>query len=826
MSNLRVSVEWQKKAIFAGETLACVISFENTEQISESKPIDSQTRNHDSARERWKDDGITDSLRQLSQYSHPQGSSTTFRKAHRNTASLDQLHDTTSTPLRPDLRTQVGDEQDATVRRHGRSVSIVSIGSDTILPKNKSTSTPALRRPDQKHSRVASLQDVPTQYTSSAEDQRPRLPPTKVLAYVQSHGQLSSPDHIATISPKPGDHMSSKFDGKEACINSSTQVANSESSLTLAKPHDKTFAEPSHSDRLLHFPLLASMAPRQARDGSNEEIDTTPAPSPAQQQSNQAWGALNDLSTTFQPTRNEGTPRSSTDVHSISNKSSDTFTSECFGPEIGQNIHQSIPRKQRRRSLLYRSRQRPESLMMGYSNICGAFSVDPSLVNASHFDEVKRKAVVGHEGGGGVVRTESAKRQSGLLGSFGWNTLGESLGGLLGGGEVSSIKGKTNDEKWIPLISTPQTLLFIDLRLEPGQSQSYSYSYRLPPRLPPTYKGKAMKVSYSLTIGVQMATQSVQRHIVRRFDFAFRVLPSVHGNGNSMSHNLMSPYIMLHSEPFVSPIKGFSKGSADFTRAAPQSDGPHSDQDLLLYISRLLENPPRESNAGLLSPSVIEANTHVGSYEEPATVQDAVTRAVQQSNPVGPFKLSPNRFIIARGGNRVAAIMLARAAYRIGETIPMAICFNASAIQCHSLRVTLETAERVDPTIALRSQASILRISRRIHAMRHDSSISADRVCLNLAIPGNSTPDFKTSGISLEWFLRYEFVTCKHIAHDEEHLSNSDGLLEETAGDERGTVFAAAQTLSCESFEVQLPLRVYGDPRGLDERYKLEEHPV
>jgi hypothetical protein len=70
--------------------------------------------------------------------------------------------------------------------------------------------------------------------------------------------------------------------------------------------------------------------------------------------------------------------------------------------------------------------------MMGYAQIMGSFTLDGSLINQAPFEEVKRKGVVGGQGGGGVVGVEKTKRESGLFGALGWGNIGESLGGLLG----------------------------------------------------------------------------------------------------------------------------------------------------------------------------------------------------------------------------------------------------------------------------------------------------------------------------------------------------------------------------------------------------------
>ena len=164
---------------------------------------------------------------------------------------------------------------------------------------------------------------------------------------------------------------------------------------------------------------------------------------------------------------------------------------------------------------------------MGYAQVAGQFTLDGSLVNQAPFEEVKRKGVVGGSGGG-VVGIERKKRDTGIFGSL--SNFGESIGGLLGSAELSSIKEMRNiaSSKSIPLLSTPQSVLFIDLTLATGQETSYVYSFTLPKGLPPSHKGRAIRISYHVTIGIlRPGAEGGQR--VRSVDVPFRVFGTVNG---------------------------------------------------------------------------------------------------------------------------------------------------------------------------------------------------------------------------------------------------------------------------------------------------------
>jgi hypothetical protein len=219
----------------------------------------------------------------------------------------------------------------------------------------------------------------------------------------------------------------------------------------------------------------------------------------------------------------------------------------------------------------------------------------------------------------------------------------------------------------------------------------------------------------------------------------------------------------------------------------------------------------------------------------PSSVKEAIDFAILHSNRLQPSAGIANLFEIARNGQRVATIRLARSAYRLGDTVVAAVDFCGVGVPCYAFRVMLETAEMVDPTIALRSKASIHRVTRRSHAVQTEPTLFARRVVCSLAIPLQATPSFITSGVSLNWNLRFEFVASRAHAppppagqrqrmadlRERDESSGPDGsdeadaaqgmdLLEELARDERGSLLAAVEVLPCDVFDVTIPLRVYG----------------
>lgn len=300
---------------------------------------------------------------------------------------------------------------------------------------------------------------------------------------------------------------------------------------------------------------------------------------------------------------------------------------------------------------------------------------------------------------------------------------------------------------------------------------------------------------------------------------------SFSGRGEILGHDLMSPYIILRDQartttldpaaPSVIPNKPTKSGKAD----------TNTFEDFLTYVDNLLERPRQNSSMGLLSPTDTIPGRSSFASEEPASMKESIDTAILRSNLTGADKQSANRFEIARSGRRVAVIMLARPAFRLGESVPVVIDFEGASIPSYSVYVSLETQEKVDPAIALRSNASIYRVTKKVHASFSENALFARRLAFSPSIPPNATPEFITSGVSLEWKVRVEFITPR-LTHEDGEKASWDELLEEISHDDRGVILAAAQRLPAESFEVAVPIKVYGAVSGVEGMGDPEGLPV
>lgn len=542
MSNIRVSVQWEGSTVFAGEEVQCTITFKNVAPTYNSRspsPI-TQTRRNGQGRDRWKADVPKQSTFAGSQNvrSSIAGPTRSRVYGHRSALSL-------SAPAGPrhgistSLPGKVVPKEETANKRHKRSVSIISIGQDTAAGDSSHGSNGravSAQHQIRQHGRSASFQDMPRR--GQAMPMRPSIPAhaSYTNAKVPSP-QVSAMAFAPSRSPRLQQRSNSRSPG-DAFPPRNDNVFNN---VPAFERQSRPVGSRSPSFR---FPQMSPSMPTSPFDPYSATPTAPMANSMREEPSEDTH--TKPTARVLSPVSMAGTPRSSMDFYTMSNNSSETLASEYVGPNPGRQPGRNGHSRQPSHLAPIISHTRPpETLMMGYVQLMGSFTLDGSLVNSAPFETVKRKGVIGGQGSGGVVGVDRPKKDGGLFGALGWSSIGESIGGLLGGSELSSIremKGIANTNS-VPIITTPQSILFVDLKLAPGESKSFWYTHTLPRGIPPTHKGRAMKISYQLVIGTQRAQSTAQQHVVKHVEVPFRVLAGVNG---------MRPFI-IRCQPLTVP---------------------------------------------------------------------------------------------------------------------------------------------------------------------------------------------------------------------------------------------------------------------------------
>jgi len=648
-------------------------------------------------------------------------------------------------------------------------------------------------------------------------------------------------------------------------------------------PHDTRHPSPvlerQAKDRIPASSTLQS-SPEHGHDDRNDN-------NPLQIQKVRSANKTEDIPTvdarTFSIFSNDETPRPSLDLYNLSNRSDETLVSDMPTAMRPLSLQRGQPSRQSSFFTVNRppAPERKETLMMGYVQVSGSFVLDGSLVNRVPFEEVKRKAVVGGQAGGGVVGITRRNRDSGFFGALNLGSIGESIGDMLGSGQPSSMREMKDiaDSESIPLLATPKSILFVNLELDPGHSRSFSYKFRMPRGLPPSHRGRAMKVTYNIMIGTQRPGASRSRsQQISQICVPFRLLGGVNSHGESLGHDLMSPYIILKEKASIIPLNPSTPLPPSRRKEDPSKSAAEA-ADFRLYVEQLLDASDRDQ--GLLSPSIdlhpqtprtpLVSQPPSGLISRAASpplatpsVRTLIDHAVRWAGLRHSAIYSPTTFNIARSSLAIAVLKISRSALRIGDLLICVMDFSQAKLPCYALEATLESSERVDPSLAIRSPQSVERVTRRVWARTTECTIGAERSAWSFQVPVAGTPSFATTGVGVEWCVRVEIVVgmeqqtqtrppshshsrtpstsstvpetddhqaeeeaeadeSAHLAENEDDAAKpppkklpqiSNALLEVIDADERGTLLVPKVRLQAQSFEVVIPLRVFGASVG------------
>ncbi|ORX49180.1 Rgp1-domain-containing protein [Hesseltinella vesiculosa] len=505
-------------------------------------------------------------------------------------------------------------------------------------------------------------------------------------------------------------------------------------------------------------------------------------------------------------------PASSSRRSSIDSTTSTSSAQPYAAVQYRQQLAQSPmahPANARRLSRLLKSpstpslMKKPEHLLWGFAQVVGQFVVDANLINAKEFEPVKHRTMYQPQGAG--------------------------FGG--GGGMTTNKHDSKLDTRTTPVFSTPPSILFVDLDLAPGESKKFTYKLKLPNDLPPTHRGKTIRFQYYLVVGTQRAGGAASArpsagHIVQ---LRFRVLNHVYENGIRPIYDLMNPVVMVKDEARVDivPDRTGCRGPRGSISSLASLPTPHTStpegvrsaesqsqrEQFLLYVNDLLEKSQqdhdiqeitrRESNAYDEQPMLYDEDQDDAMTEQAyrKTCAQIVSRIVHASRKA--------MYDLCKSNQRVAKLQLTKTDHRLGEPIQGVLDFSEATLATYKVSITLESHEVIEPSICLRPQAYINRVSKKSHSDFHAFCLTNRRLAFSLPIPTTSSPDFQTTGVKLQYYLKFEFVT-----------SNSNDTTAPPflciQRDDRHQHYQSQEHIPVSTFDCQIPVKVYGSPSGAD----------
>ncbi|OLL24204.1 RAB6A-GEF complex partner protein 2 [Neolecta irregularis DAH-3] len=530
------------------------------------------------------------------------------------------------------------------------------------------------------------------------------------------------------------------------------------------------------------------------------------------------------LHTTKPDPPDQETPRSSVEFYALTNTTNETlistyttnFTSrKSFYQRFPSLSNGSLSRRQSIGFLSLSSRPRgPEMLMMGYVRLEGSFVVDEALVQTRPFDEIKKQAVIGNQTGGGVIGVEMFRERpaAGLLNGF---------SGWFGGSKLSTLDEMQDraHTKEVPVLSTPPTILFVDLRLAPGESRTFTFNTVLPMEIPSSHRGKALKITYNLNIASQRVRSDSQTPTLVKIPI--KIYSRVDAQGRIFTYNLRKPVVRQRDDSKIIDIdttdQTIWKRPDGLIKIVPQTSkrvervSDADQEDFLQYVGELLSNQPSSPRRTRRNLSFSNAQT-MGKANKTLLCSDAIEHAIRGGYSGG------GSFDIGKMGKRIAILMINRPAYTLGQTIVGIIDFSKSLLKNMRVKITLESSESVSQELAVRSEASVYRATRKVHVEHIAGTTNTERETFSFGIPLNASPTMSTSGVSHSWHLCLEFVTANEIkpGEDDENSGSIHGsdiseraFLTQSLHDNRGRIFVPVVSLDSSSFDCKIPIQIF-----------------
>jgi hypothetical protein len=249
----------------------------------------------------------------------------------------------------------------------------------------------------------------------------------------------------------------------------------------------------------------------------------------------------------------------------------------------------------------------------------------------------------------------------------------------------------------------------VDIRLLPGESRSFSYTFNLPRNLPPSHRGRALRISYSLVITTQRPGQSGQH--LSTAEIPFRLFTYLDGNsqftsltveyGRQPAYNLKSPIILLRDQAKTSsvqegehPVAITPRKPRTVRRSSTYSDKPieSSREEFMDFVDHLLGSlgkAPLSATESFLNPNIPRSPSPTPTRERyrRLSCREAIDVAIHNGidRGTGSSKAKLGVFEIGKGGVTVATLTLPRTTFKLGDTIEGVLDLEDGAIKCYQV---------------------------------------------------------------------------------------------------------------------------------------------
>ncbi|KAJ2439636.1 Golgi membrane exchange factor (Ric1p-Rgp1p) subunit, partial [Coemansia sp. RSA 2424] len=386
-----------------------------------------------------------------------------------------------------------------------------------------------------------------------------------------------------------------------------------------------------------------------------------------------------------------------------------------------------------------------ERLAIGFAEASGSLGLSSSYIKPEQME-----LLVMHRGTNYAVGRSSRN-----------SPVGGGLGGRESAAHAASGAG-SRAQRTLPLLISSPTVLFSELAMTPGESQTFSLKIQLPKSLPPSFRGRAACISYDLVVIAKRSMLDPSSHVVR---IPFRVLACVGHNGASEtfafdgpvhvppSHSrltfqeLTSVATPRNTSPSLVPDAGeLSQASSD--SAASKTAEVACEQ---LAESSFLQSLLRSVDVGMAAdaqsvPS-IEFGTRGGYTAPEGEGADEGLLSMRNIQTVCR-KRAPVSFSLSQDGCTVASVWLPKRTYQLGDLVSGKIDLHSSPTNVYQVSIWLESVETVSDQFSSFSQSRAHELTRKVHAEHHEFCRDVRTLGFSLASQPAAAASFASSVVS------------------------------------------------------------------------------
>ncbi|KAJ2452972.1 Golgi membrane exchange factor (Ric1p-Rgp1p) subunit [Coemansia sp. RSA 2336] len=342
-----------------------------------------------------------------------------------------------------------------------------------------------------------------------------------------------------------------------------------------------------------------------------------------------------------------------------------------------------------------------------------------------------------------------------------------------------TIHTASRTQKAIPILISTPAVLFSELELAPGESQTFSIKVQLPQALPPSFRGRVSCITYDLVVVAKRNMLESSAFVVR---IPFRVLAHVSEEAKPYSfaqplrmpsdsiqltfqetapvstpRNASPSPLVEDSElprlPFDAEVADESSGSADEREGS--ADGLYEQLAESSFLRQCVDDVELPADSPDSDEGRVSSVDSQGAADVEETIKRTMLRVCQRRAPV--------EFTLSQGGRPVASIWLPRRTYQLGDMLTGRVHLHAAKPCIYQVSIWLESVETIRDQFASFDCERNQELTRKIYAEHHQFCRYTNTLGFALASPPTAAPSFASEIMSNVWQLRVELFIGRSV---------------------------------------------------------------